>query len=77
MCDLKYVDREAVWVGAWHDNDFLSAGIGMLLLFDAKGTPFVKELVRDGAADVDGTIHVGDQVRDQSNHVSKGRTAEK
>jgi len=34
----------------------------MLLLFDAKGTPFVKELVRDGAAEVDGTIHVGDQV---------------
>ena len=34
----------------------------MLLQFDDMGTPFVKELVRDGAADVDGTIHVGDQV---------------
>ena len=38
------------------------AGIGMLLLFDGKGNAFVKELIRDGAADVDGTIHIGDQV---------------
>ena len=34
----------------------------MLLLFDGKGHSFVKELIRDGPADVDGTIHIGDQV---------------
>ena len=60
----------------------------MLLLFDGKGDAFVKELIRDGAADVDGTIHIGDQVtyfdvriraraRDTSvTQLSRGRIAE-
>ena len=38
------------------------AGIGMLLLFDGRGKAFVKELVADGPADVDGSIHVGDEL---------------
>lgn len=42
--------------------DCAIAGIGMLLLFDGKSNPFVKELIRDGAAEIDGTIHIGDQV---------------
>ena len=35
----------------------------MLLLFEGKGRVFVKEFIRDGPAEIDGTMHIGDEVK--------------
>jgi len=37
-------------------------GLGMLLFFDNTGQTFVEELVKDGPADVEASIMIGDQV---------------
>lgn len=39
-----------------------ACGVGLLLYFDRKGSTFVREVLRDGPADVEGTIRGGDQL---------------